>query len=149
MSNNLQYLASEFNKGVAKADAQYIELGKILLEAYDLVRAESTRRKAWIEWCHKNLKKKDGKPFAHKTIENYMYLAKNPSRVEMQKMMQRDNIRKARRRSREVAEKNVVTRLFASTKPQDQLKVLIAAWENATAKVQAQFLDKIGAQVGQ
>ena len=146
MSDNLLQIAVKINKLAAETTNNYVELGKLLIKARDVVKKENFW--GWREWCRLNLHKEDGTPFSPKTLENYIYLAAKPERVEKQKKMQRANLQKIRKKAAGVETADAVVNLFSKhTKTEDQVNILMTAWGYACKDAQEQFLDLIGARI--
>lgn len=142
----LGQLAHDINNKFAGVKANYIELGKLLIAARARVKKET--KFTWREWCKVNLRKQDGKPFSAKTLENYMYLARDPRRVDKQQDMQRKNIRRIRNKAKGIETADAVATLFTkNASVSAMLNILMTAWEYSNAEAQHQFLEIIGARL--
>lgn len=123
---SLLQLATEINNKFLSAKANYVEMGKMLIIARERVKIESNMK--WHEWCKNYLRKINGKPFAAKTLENYMYLARDPQRVDNQRQMQKNNIRSIRKRAKGIETADAVVGLFTKhMSVADQLNILMTA----------------------
>ena len=143
---SLKDLALQINRYYCGSiENNYVALGKMLIVARDRVKADGLN---WHERCEKNLFKNDGKPFKQKTIENYIYLAGDPERVEKQKAMQRKNIRNIRLKASSASAVDTINALFTKqTSDKDQCDIPMAIWEQVSEKAQEKFLRIIGARV--
>lgn len=143
----LPILAKKINILVENSERQkatYIEFGEMLIVARERVKKET--KFTFSDWCQRCLVKKDGRPFSFKTIENYIYLASDPERVEKQKTMHRENIKKVRAKASGFG--TAVTNLFTKqTSAKDQCDVLMCVWEQCSQPAQERFLLSIGARL--
>lgn len=140
----LLQLATEINAEFAKIKTNYVVLGAKLKITRDRVKIESDM--SWRQWCHNYLRKADGTEFSYKTIENYIYLAGDPDRVIEQRRMQRENIRKIRK-SAQAFNPGMNVLFDRANSVNDQVNILMSAWDCASEKAQTQFLEMIGARL--
>jgi hypothetical protein len=141
----LKQLANHFNKCAEKVENPYIQLGKLLIIARNKCKSANV---TFQEWCEKNLFKKKGCPFSYKTIENYIYLAGDPDRVEKQKSMQRENIRRIRAKASGISTVDAISGLLTKqTSIKAQCDILICIWEQISEPAQEKFLQIIGAKL--
>lgn len=140
---NLSQLAILINRTYGEVKANYIGLGKLLIMTKARVKLET--KLSWAEWCAKNLRKRDGKPFSVKTLENYVYLARHPAHLENQRRLQRENIRKIRYRAKSsMAVDSIFDKGLSHS---DQVNILMTCWERAEESAREQFLELIGAKL--
>jgi hypothetical protein len=81
-------------------------------------------------------------------VENYIYLAGDPERVEKQRAMQCKNIRAIRAKASGISTVDAISDMLTrQTAIKDQVEILIAVWEQVSESAQDQFLQTIGAKL--
>lgn len=138
-------LSAKINVAIQHVGCTYIEIGKLLIIARQKCKQNGI---PFYVWCEQKIRKVDGNTYSQKTLENYMYLAGDPERVEKQKFMQRNNIQAIRTKALTFDSAKAIASLFTKkTTVQDQYDILMTAYSHANEKAKEKFLESIGAKM--
>jgi hypothetical protein len=80
IQKSLLELAQDINVAGNNIRQYQIQFGELLLEAQRRVSKETSY--TFRQWCNNYIFKNDGTPYSYKTVENAMWLARDPSAAQ-------------------------------------------------------------------